>query len=61
MARLDRWAAENPWHPRILPFIAYVAMLPVANRTTESLPISYPVVYVIQGECRIAQTNSERK
>ncbi len=49
MGYLDRWAAENPWHPRVLPFIAYVAMLPVVNWTTKLLPISYPVMYTIQG------------
>ncbi len=52
LAYLDRWVAENPWHPRIIPFIAYVAMLPVVNWTTEILPVSYPVVYGIQ--CTLA-------
>lgn len=48
MQRVDRWAAENPWHPRFLPFLAYVGLLPLIGALRDRWPATYPVAYTLQ-------------
>src|SRR6185369_15626489 len=31
LAALDRWMAAHPWHPRVAPMLAYLALLGVAG------------------------------
>lgn len=40
--------AENPWHPRLLPFLAYVGLIPLISTTLHHLPVAYPAVYLAQ-------------
>ncbi|MEQ9460781.1 MAG: CPBP family glutamic-type intramembrane protease [Phycisphaeraceae bacterium] len=40
LERLDAWVAENPWHPRVLPFFAYIVglMLIGLGSTVQAIP-----------------------
>ncbi len=40
--------AQSPWHPRFLPFLAYVGLLPLTSATLAWTPELYSVVYVVQ-------------
>lgn len=45
---LDRWMEQNPWHPRFVPYLAYVTLLmPVAELRTY-WPASYLLAYTMQ-------------
>ncbi|MEX0885068.1 MAG: hypothetical protein WD009_01395 [Phycisphaeraceae bacterium] len=48
MGAIDAWMAANPWHPRIAPFIVYLALLAGINLTIDASPYLYPVLYAIQ-------------
>jgi len=48
LARLDHWMMQSPWHPRVTPFILYIALLAVIGLLRDAWPWSYPVGYVIQ-------------
>lgn len=44
-----RWAATNPWFPRVLPFLVYVAFfLAYPLREIEGLGWTYPLIYGVQ-------------
>ncbi len=45
---LDTWMAQHPWHPRVVPFIAYVALLPVIGSLRDLAPWTYPIAYTLQ-------------
>ncbi len=40
--------AQHPWHPRLVPFAVYGAMLLLVGLVREHVPVLYPVVYVLQ-------------
>lgn len=40
--------AENPWHPRFIPFLAYVGLLPIIGWLRDWQPITYAPAYCIQ-------------
>ena len=48
LAKLDQWMAQNPWHPRFVPFLLYVGVLPVVVALRDWLPATYPLTYTIQ-------------
>ncbi|MEM9019980.1 MAG: hypothetical protein AAGC44_05400 [Planctomycetota bacterium] len=48
LARLDAWMASSPWHPRIVPFFAYIFGLFIASFLTEPLPVTIPFIYTAQ-------------
>lgn len=39
---------QHPWHPRLVPYAVYVALLPVISLITEPTPALYPLVYGMQ-------------
>lgn len=45
---LDRWMAQNPWHPRIAPYFVYVGLLRPVSELRELLPASYLFAYTLQ-------------
>ena len=45
---LDGWMLGNPWHPRIFPFVAYIACLPLIKEARQWSLLTYPVLYTIQ-------------
>jgi len=47
-ARIDRWMAENPWHPRLIPCLLYVLLLAPVAALSERWPQWYVVGYVVQ-------------
>lgn len=47
--RLDAWMAQHPWHPRLLPYVLYVAFLPLVAVAADKMPLLYPILYV--GQC----------
>jgi len=49
LARLDRWMAANPWHPRIAPFMAYIILLgPTGLMRDEVSAWLFPIFYGLQ-------------
>ena len=48
LGRLDAWVAKSDWHPRIVPFVVYLAFLPVIAFATEYSLYAYPVFYSVQ-------------
>lgn len=48
MQKLDRWMAENPWHVRIAPLMAYIAMLGPVGWLRDWQPSTYPITYGLQ-------------
>jgi len=46
--RLDQWMGEHPWHPRVFPFVVYVALLWLSEPARMWLPVTYPVLYTLQ-------------
>lgn len=40
--------ADHPWHPRLLPYLIYVALLPLIALVTDHQPVLYPILYAIQ-------------
>lgn len=48
LTRLDAWVAANPWHPRILPFIVYIAFLFIIDQGRTLSLYAYPVLYALQ-------------
>lgn len=46
LAALDAWAESNPWHPRVLPFLAYVAGIALIGAASSLSLFAYPFVYV---------------
>ncbi len=43
--------SEHPWHPRVLPYVIYVALLPLIAMVTDDQPWMYPLLY--GGQCLI--------
>lgn len=41
--------AAHPWHPRILPFIAYLLFLPLLSALRNWHGVTYPLIYAAQG------------
>lgn len=48
LRRLDAWMAEHPWHPRVLPFVAYVGFLAIIDSARTAHPATYPFLYALQ-------------
>ncbi len=48
LARLDAWMAKSDWHPRIVPFVVYLAFLPLIDLATTQTLYAYPVLYFVQ-------------
>lgn len=48
LARLDAWMADHPWHPRLVPFIVYVALLLPIDLARDYALWTYPLLYVLQ-------------
>lgn len=48
LAPLDRWVAANPWHPRLLPLVVYIAMLMVIDFGRGWSLYTYPALYALQ-------------
>lgn len=46
--QLDRFAAANPWHARVLPFVVYIAFLFVIDLARGVSLYTYPLLYAIQ-------------
>lgn len=42
------WMGAHPWHPRLLPYVIYVALLPLIAMATDRLPLLYPILYSLQ-------------
>ncbi|MDH3582849.1 MAG: hypothetical protein OER86_01395, partial [Phycisphaerae bacterium] len=47
-AALDRWMADHPWHPRLLPLFVYVVFLMGIGAATDWQPQIYPLLYALQ-------------
>jgi membrane protease YdiL (CAAX protease family) len=45
---LDTWMGDHPWHPRLIPYVIYVALLPLIALATDRLPALYPILYTLQ-------------
>lgn len=48
MQRLDAWMAQHPWHPRVFPFVVYVALLWASEPARMWAPWAFPAVYTLQ-------------
>ena len=48
VARLDRWMSLNVWHPRIVPYFAYIVLLMLIGFIPDQTVGLYPVLYVAQ-------------
>ncbi|MEM9250937.1 MAG: hypothetical protein AAGB29_01185 [Planctomycetota bacterium] len=48
LAGLDRFMADSPWHPYVVPFFVWIACLFVLSLFTDRYPWLYPTVYVLQ-------------
>ncbi|MEX0653658.1 MAG: CPBP family glutamic-type intramembrane protease [Phycisphaeraceae bacterium] len=48
LAAFDAWMASNPWHPRIVPFAAYLLLLAVIDFARGWWLPSYPLLYAVQ-------------
>jgi hypothetical protein len=49
LARLDAWVAANPWHPRVLPFLVYIAGLFVVDMASKHIHLLlFPPLYTLQ-------------
>ena len=40
--------ADHPWHPRVLPYVLYVALLALISMAAEHQPVLYPILYSLQ-------------
>lgn len=47
---LDRWMADHPWHPRVLPLIVYLVMLSAIGMVPDQPPwiCLQPLLYLLQ-------------
>ena len=48
IARIDRWMAEHPAHPRLIPFVLFILLLFIVNGVRDYVPLSYPVLYTLK-------------
>lgn len=48
LAALDTMMAEHVWHPRFIPFLAYLLLLTITGFVSESWAWTYPFFYVLQ-------------
>ncbi|MBI1367777.1 MAG: hypothetical protein GC162_03895 [Planctomycetes bacterium] len=48
LMRLDQWMHEHPWHPRVLPFVVWVAMLYLIIPARAMHPLTYPILVAAQ-------------
>jgi len=48
LGRLDAWVGANPWHPRILPFFVYIALMAGLMALPKQAVGLYPVIYAVQ-------------
>jgi len=46
--QIDDFMASNPWHPRIVPFLVYISLLPVVAMVLDWKPAAYPLIYGFQ-------------
>ncbi len=40
--------AQNPWAPRLIPFMIYVGFIPVISFFQDQFPVTYPLLYTLQ-------------
>lgn len=45
---LDDWMQAHPWHPRALPFLLYITLIPVIQHLRETAAWTYPLTYTLQ-------------
>ncbi|MEM1212316.1 MAG: hypothetical protein AAGI68_08450 [Planctomycetota bacterium] len=48
LQKLDAWMAESPWHPRLVPFFAYLILLLPVQWTTANAPAALPIAAGLQ-------------
>jgi membrane protease YdiL (CAAX protease family) len=48
LALLDTMMADHPWHPRVIPFLAYLLLLAITGFVSEKQPALYPLFYCFQ-------------
>ena len=48
LGRLDAFMARSPWHPRLVPFFAYIVGLFVIGVIADAYLPAYPVLYTLQ-------------
>lgn len=48
LTALDGWMARNPWHPRVTPFLVYIAFLPLISLGRSWSLTTYPLLYALQ-------------
>ncbi|MEM6552928.1 MAG: hypothetical protein AAF750_12490 [Planctomycetota bacterium] len=48
LQKLDAWMAESPWHPRLVPFFAYLLLLLPVQWTTANAPAALPFAAGVQ-------------
>ena len=48
LAAFDAWMTTNPWHPRLVPFLAYILFLPAAQWARTWWPPLQPLLYGAQ-------------
>ena len=46
--QFDRWMAERPWRPRLIPYAVYVAFLSLTGLVLTHAPQAYVPAYVVQ-------------
>lgn len=47
-SRLDRWMAENPWHVRFAPFMAYIVLLAITGMVRDLADWAFIPAYIAQ-------------
>lgn len=48
LGSLDALMAEHVWHPRFIPFLAYLLLLTITGFVSEAWAWTYPILYVAQ-------------
>lgn len=48
LGQLDQWMAQNPWHPRFVPYLVYVGLLMPATALYDWVPATYLLTYTFQ-------------
>ena len=48
LGKLDAWMQENPWHPRVAPFAAYIIFMPLVDYLRHHVVWLGPVAYTLQ-------------
>lgn len=47
-SRFDVWVRSNPWHPRVLPEMAYLVLMSLSMAVQSWVPAMYPAAYAVQ-------------